>query len=578
MSIAILGLNFHHADSSACLVIDGNLIAAIAEERLTRSKRDSSFPKNAIKKVLEIANIDLKDLNYIAYSKNENANLIQKIRYGINNLNTSIPAYLTSKKRSKNNKNLIKKICDALGESFGNKLPEVIKVEHHLAHACSSYFNSNFDESLIFNSDGSGDFVSMSVFKGFGNKLQLLEKIFLPNSLGMFYTAVTQLIGFPGYGDEFKLMGLSAYGTPKYYEEMKKIFKIYPNGNFKLKPGYIKMHSGGESGNKNKKSEVFIEKMYTDKMVEIFGEAPKDCKKPTTRESDLAASAQKIFEEITLSKLSKYKRNSKNICLAGGCSLNGCLNTKIYTELDFKSQFVQPASTDDGTAVGAAFYVWNIYLSKESRFFMNDPYLGGQYKLVDSDLEKIKNDGFHIKEHSNFSKVINSAASSISSNEVIGWFQDRSEWGPRALGNRSILTNPANPDAKEIINKKIKRRESYRPFAPSVIEEELTKFFKLNLPSPFMNHVFDVKEEYRNILKAITHVDGSARVQTINKKISSKYHQLITEVGQRTGYPMVLNTSFNENEPIVENPMEAFNTFKRTDMDKLYVENYEISK
>ena len=578
MTSVILGLNLHHADTSACLVIDGKLKAAIAEERLTRKKRDSSFPINAIKKVLEIGNIELNEIDYIAYSRNEKANLKEKIIYSLKNLDTSMPAFIELNRRRKKNKNLVQIIGNKLGITLGKKLPHVIKVEHHLAHACSSYFNSNFDDSLVFSSDASGDFVSMSIYKGTENKLKLLEKIYLPHSLGMFYTSITQLIGFPGYGDEFKLMGLSAYGSPSYYEKMKNIFDFSSNGDFRIKPGYLKMHSGGESGNKNSLGEVFLDKLYTEKMIDIFGAPPLDCSKPTSREKDLAASAQKLFEEITIGKINKYKKISKNICLAGGCSLNGCLNTKLFTDLNFTSQFVQPASTDDGTAIGAAYYVWNILLTKKDRFHMNDPYLGGDYRLEQSDIKKIKDLGFKIKHYTNISDVVNSASEAISSNQVVGWFQGRSEWGPRALGNRSILTNPANPDAKDLINSKIKRRESFRPFAPTVVEEKLLDYFQLDLPSPFMNHVINVNEIYRDTFKAITHVDGTARVQTVNKEVSNLYHKLITSIGEKTGYPIVLNTSFNENEPIVEKPIEAIKTFKRTDMDKLFIENYEISK
>ena len=570
MTCCILGLNFHHSDSSACLVINGRLVAAISEERLTRNKRDSAFPINAIKLVLKIANLEYRDIDFIAYSRNERANFIKKLQYGINNFNTAFPALKENRRRRKKNINLEKKRANLLG-SKSNLKRKVVKVEHHLAHACSAYFNSKFGESIVFNSDGSGDFVSMSVYKGEENTLKLLDKTYLPNSLGMFYTAMTQLIGFPGYGDEFKLMGLSAYGKPTFYEQLKNIFIENDQGKISLQKGFINMHSGGISGQKSNNNELIIAKMYTKKLEKLLGKAPLNCDKPNDREMNIAASAQKLFEELTLNKLKKFTNYSNNICLAGGCSLNGLVNTKISEDLGFKNQFVQPASTDDGTAIGAAFFVWNLLLGNKDRYYMENCFLGQEYALSDREINEINNKGFHIVEHKNLASCINSAALSIASNEVIGWFQGRSEWGPRALGNRSILTNPANPNAKELINSKIKRRESYRPFAPSVLDSYVNNYFVENISSPFMNHVVKVKIEYRNILKAITHIDGSARIQTVTKEFNPTYYKLISKVYQYTKFPIVLNTSFNENEPIVEKPLEAFSTFERTNMDRVYI-------
>ena len=578
MSISILGLNLHHADSAACLIIDGKLIAAISEERLTRRKRDSSFPINAIKAVLSFSNLKYSDLDYIAYSRNEKANYLKKVIYGLKNTQTSLSAFSEHKKREKNSQNIEKRIADLLGLKSILRSPKVIKVEHHLSHACSSYFNSNFDKSLVFNSDASGDFVSMSLYKGEGNKLKLLNKTYLPNSLGMFYTAITQLIGFPGYGDEFKLMGLSAYGKPKYYQKLKYIFNENNKGNINIKNGYINMHSGSESGGKNDSKNIKIDRLYSKKLEKIFGKPPLNCNSPSNREKDLAASAQKIFEELTLKKIDNFKENYENICLAGGCSLNGLVNTKIAEEIGIKNHFVQPASTDDGTAIGAGFYVWNILLENQERYFMENCFLGFDYELKKQDLENIRESGFTVIEHKSLDNCINAAAHSISENKVIGWFQGRSEWGPRALGNRSIITNPANPNAKELINSKIKRRESFRPFAPSVLDEFVSHYFETDLLSPFMNHVVKVKKEFIGNLNAITHVDGSARIQTVNKYANPVYYKLISRVKNLTKFPIVLNTSFNENEPIVETPLEAFATFERTDMDKLFIGKIEISR
>tara|TARA_B100000212_G_scaffold288705_1_gene229791 strand:- start:1636 stop:3381 length:1746 start_codon:yes stop_codon:yes gene_type:complete len=578
MSISILGLNFHHADASACLLIDGKLIAAVAEERFSRIKRDSSFPINSIKNVLSYANLKFDDIDYIAYSRDESANYFNKLLYGIKNFNTAFEAFKEHKRRESDTKKLEVKIANLLGiECFKNKT-KLIKVEHHLCHGCSSYFNSNFDKSLVFNSDASGDFVSMSIYLGVGNKLKLLDKTFLPNSLGMFYSAMTQLIGFKGYGDEFKLMGLSAYGENVYYDFLKKIFIKNNKGLIKTRKGYINMHSGGKSGKKTSSETIKTEILFSKKLEDFFGPPPNDCKNPGNREKNIASSTQKLFEELTLNKIKKYSHYSENISLAGGCSLNGLVNTRIAEDLGLNNQFVQPASTDDGTAIGAAFYVWNIFLNKRSRFYMENCFLGIEYGLTKSDLKYIEKKNYKIVEHCSVDSTINSAALAISNNEVIGWFQGRSEWGPRALGNRSILTNPANPNAKELINRKIKRRESFRPFAPSVLDEFVQNYFETNLTSPFMNHVVKVRKEFIDILKATTHVDGSARIQTVNKKNNPLYYKLINKVKSYTKFPIVLNTSFNENEPIVEKPMEAFATFERTKMDRVYIGNIEVRR
>jgi len=573
--IKILGLNSYHGDSSACLVIDGKLISAVAEERFKREKHWSGLPIESIDYCLKEANLSIDDIDYIAVNRNPRANFLRKLIWTL----IHQPSSRLIKNRAENLRKILTIKEDVL--NYFNSKKKSIKVyyiEHHLAHAASTFFVSPFEESAILTIDGFGDFVSTLLAYGKGNKIYPIKRIFFPHSLGLFYLTITQFLGFWNYGDEYKVMGLAAYGKPVYLDKFRKILKLNKDGSgFKLDTSYFLHTSKGATSTWFNQKPV-IDRMFSDKFVKEFGQPREPNSEITERDMNLAASLQALTEEIYFSLLNYlYKiTKSKNICLAGGVALNSSANGKIFEKTPFKEIFIQPAASDDGGAIGAAFYLWNHILNQPRSFIMEHAYWGPRYSENEIELALKKNNLNYIKLEDD--KLLPKVAQDIADGKIVGWFQGRAEFGPRALGNRSIVVDPRRKEMKDILNERIKRREWFRPFAPSILEEEVSSWFEINYPEPFMIKTYKWKEEKRNLVPAVVHEDGTGRLQTVSKKINPRYWQLIKEFQNLTGIPVVLNTSFNENEPIVNKPEEAIDCFLRTKMDVLVLENFYVSR
>lgn len=576
----ILGINCFHADSSACLLIDGQLIGAIAEERLgPRIKHDSSFPINSINYLLSSNNLNLADVDIIALPRNTKSNLIAKFFYVLKNPLSSWGAVNEHFYRTFNSK----KEIDQFGLFFKKKLKfKIYNIEHHLAHIASSYYLSPYDkETTAISYDSSGDFVSMMIAKCEGNNIKINKRVFLPDSLGFFYTSICQYIGFKNFGEEYKVMGLAAYGEDNFSKEMNELVQFNHKNFYRLNRKFFNMHNGGRSGLLDNENNLVMRELYEKELFsKLFNSNPiEKLKEISKREMDLAKSAQIKFEEVALeSSKEAYKFNpfSKNLLLSGGCALNGLANTKIYNESKFENVFLQPASSDDGTSIGAAYYVWNNILKKKERYEIQHAFFGPKYE-DDYVYNFLKNNKYFYKKCDDNKHLTIEVAKIIAENHVIGWHQGRSEIGARALGNRSILANPGDPDMKNKINLKIKKRESFRPFAPSVLEEDSKRYFE-NIDSPFMTFVVKIKKEYLNKFPAITHVDGTSRLQTVTRDSNNLYYNLISEFKKITGYGMILNTSFNENEPIIDSPEQALSCFERTNLDYLVINKCILKK
>lgn len=577
---AILGLNAFHADSAACLLVDGKLVGAVAEERLgDRVKHTSDFPAEAVRWLLQDNGLKLSDVTHVAIPRDTSCNRMAKATWIAKNPVRGVAAALEHLSRSKKTTSMIEQLASICGEDPASVSFDTVNVEHHYAHIASSYFTSPFDGLTAgLSYDASGDFASAMMAKCEGTKIEVLDRVTLPNSLGFFYTALCQLIGFDQFGEEYKVMGLAPYGEDKYGDVMKRLVTLPENGWFGLGSGYFGMHEGGESGGVDEHGHLVMGRMYTDKLIRDLG-SPAKRDAVTQREMDIARSTQVRFEEAAVHCLKRLHRlvPSTNFVMAGGCALNGVANARILRDTPFETPYLHAAASDDGTCVGAAFSVWHDTLGKRERFHMEHAFWGPEYS-DERHRSAVENAGVEFREYSAEAELIEVAAQLIADGNVTGWYQGRSEWGPRALGQRSILANPAIPTMKETINLKIKRRESFRPFAPSVLREDVATYFEQDVYSPFMMHVAKIRAEWREKLPAVTHVDGTGRLQSVDPQSNPTYYKLISALKQRTGIGMVLNTSFNENEPVVDTPEQAVDCFLRTDMDVLCVGKYVLRK
>ena len=573
----ILGLNAYHGDSSACLLKDGKIINAIEEERIRRIKHWAGFPSESIKFCLKDAGITISDVDHITIGRNPSAHLGKKILSSLKKLAN----FQFIKDRVSNIKkvtSLKSEIAAGLGVSESSFRAEIKHIEHHRSHLASAFFVSPFDEAAILSIDGFGDFSSTMIAIGRGNKIEVLDSVTYPHSLGIFYTAFTQFLGFPWYGDEYKVMGLSPYGEPKYVDQMKKIVRLLDNGLFELDESYFIHSTEGVAMTWNNGA-PFIGRIYSDRMIKEFGQ-PRDKDETLTQyHKDLAASVQKHCEDVIFHILNHLQKRTglKNICIAGGVAQNSVANGKVLQLTDFENIYIPSAGYDAGTAIGSAFWHYHQILGMERKYFVRDAYFGAQYS--DDEIEReLKEAKVNYKRCSSDSETIEQTAQMLADGAVIGWFQGRTEFGPRALGNRSVLVHPGRPDAKDLINSKIKRRESFRPFAPSILREYVNEYFEQEDDVYFMEKVFPIRIEKRNGLPAVTHVDGSGRLQTVHKDVSPKYYALIDKFREKTGLPILLNTSFNENEPIVNHPKEAIDCFLRTEMDAIVLENCIVTR
>lgn len=573
----ILGINAYHGDSSACLLKDGKIINAIEEERIRRIKHWAGFPSEAIKFCLSDAGITIKDVDYITIGRNPSAHLKKKIFSSLKKLIN----YKFIKDRVANIKkvtSLKSELAKGLGVNEKDIRAEIKHIEHHRSHLASAFFSSPFKEAAILSVDGFGDFSSTMIAIGKDNKIEVLDSVTYPHSLGIFYTAFTQFLGFPYYGDEYKVMGLSPYGEPKYLDKMKDIVRLKEDGLFEINEDYF-IHSTEGVAMTWDNGAPFLGRVFSDKMIEIFGK-PRDKNEPLTQyHKDLAASVQQHCENVIFHLLNnlQLKTGLKNICIAGGVAQNSVANGKIKLMTAFENVYIPSAGYDAGTAVGSALWLYHQLLGNDNRVFVRDAYLGAHY--TNDEIEQVlKEANINYTRYNNDEETIEHTAELLANGAVVGWFQGRTEFGPRALGNRSVLVHPGRQDAKDLINSKIKRRESFRPFAPSILREYVNEYFEQDDDAFFMEKVFLIKPEKRAGLPAVTHVDGSGRLQTVHKDVSPKYYALIDRFREKTGLPILLNTSFNENEPIVNHPKEALDCFLRTEMDALVIGNFVVTR
>jgi carbamoyltransferase len=564
----ILGINAYHGDSAAALIKDGKVLAAIEEERIRRIKHWAGFPSESIKFCLKDAGISIEEIDYITIGRNPSAHLLKKFGSSIKKLIN--PRFL---KDRFSNINKVLSIKDELTNALNidrNKIKAPIKlIEHHRSHLASAFFASPFEESAIISIDGFGDFSSCMFGIGRGNKIKVLDSVTYPHSLGIFYTAFTQFLGFPYYGDEYKVMGLAPYGKPMYIDKLQDVIIKTKDGKFRLNEKYF-LHSTKGVAMTWENTAPFIERLYSDYLIDKFG-SPRNPKDPITEyHKDLAASVQKVCEDLIFHMLNYLQKltGMKNLCIAGGVSQNSVANGKIKENTDFENVYIPPAGYDAGNAIGSALWVYHQELGKNDRYFINNSFFGAHYS--DQEIEQIlKDKKIEYYCAKNEDELVEKTSEMLSNGAVIGWFQGRTEFGPRALGNRSVLTHPGRKDAKDLINSKIKRRESFRPFAPSILREYVNEYFEQEDDVFFMERVFKIRPEKRELIPAVTHVDGTGRLQTVHKDITPLYYKLIDKFRQKTGLPILLNTSFNENEPIVNSPIEALDCFLRTDMDAL---------
>lgn len=584
----IIGLNAFHGDASACLFIDGVMIAAVEEERFRRIKHWAGFPSESIKFCLKAGGVRLADIDAIAINSDSKAARGKKILYAL-----SGQASLALIKEKLKVREKRKSIDDYLGELFPGEVfnGTVEFVEHHLAHLASAYSVSPYEKASIISVDGFGDFASTAWGFGEQGAIDLQRRVFFPHSMGVFYQALTQYLGFPYYGDEYKIMGLAPYGEPKYRDLMDDIVSQEADGGFKLNLTYFQHHRkpiGYEWDNEAPQ----VSKMFDDRLNDLLGPARQPEEPLTQFHKDIARSVQDCYERTFFHMLnhlhaSHVKQQGspiENLAIAGGCGMNSVANGKVHLNTPYKNIYVQSAAGDAGGAIGAAVIAGQKRGIDASGFTMSHSYWGPEYdddslsELISQRQSDFDSADCEISFGLGIDLLSDRVSDSIIDGKVIGWFQGAMEWGPRALGNRSILGDPRRNDMKDILNLKIKRRESFRPFAPSVLKEEVVNWFESDGDVPFMMKVFQIKKEKRQEISAVAHVDGSGRLQTVTKEGNLRYYTLIRSFFSKTGVPMLLNTSFNENEPVVCTPEEAINCFLRTNMDVLVLGSHLIER
>lgn len=570
----ILGINAYHGDSSACILKDGIVIVASEEERFRRIKHWAGFPSEAIKFCLSEAGIDITQVDYITISRDPSANLHKKIIHAAKNLISvkTLKSRLANTKKVAGVKTELSKVFHVAEEQIK---AEVKNIEHHRSHLASAFFASPFNEAAILSIDGFGDFTSTMIATGKGKKIEVLDAVIYPHSAGIFYTSLTQYLGFPHYGDEYKVMGLAPYGEPKYVDLLKKVLIFKENGLFELDTKYF-THADVGVTMSWENGDPHIESIFSKELENLLGPARKQGEELTQKHKDIATSVQRVTEELIFHILNHLQKKTglENICIAGGVAQNSVANGKILEKTTFKNVYIPSAGHDAGTALGSALWLYNHILEKDRLPAIYNAYTGA--KSSNEEIEAcLKLQQVEYTKY-NDDELLNVVSDALVNGKVIGWFQGRAEFGPRALGHRSIIVDPRRTDAKELLNSKIKRRESFRPFAPSILEEYVSEYFEKTDKVPFMEKVYPIRKEKHGEIPAVTHVDGTGRLQTVEK--GDRYYDLIERFRQKTGTPILLNTSFNENEPIVNTPKEALDCYLRTEMDMLVMENCVISR
>jgi carbamoyltransferase len=573
----ILGVNAFHANSSACILKNNQVIFAIEEERINRIKNWSGFPIESIKMCLQHVDIKLNDLEFIALNRNSKSNLKQKVFFSIQNLNN----FKYALKKSKNLINLSNIESVFLKEFNLSKLkPKILFIDHHLAHIASSFLTNKLNNSAILSLDGFGDFASCAVGLADLNEIKIKHKVFYPHSLGILYQSITQLLGYKNYGDEYKVMGMSALGKNKFKKEFNEIISI-KDWNYKLNKNYFSYFDKGLNFN-FKNTKPFFPNLYNTNMLKLFGLNKKNIYQEELK-TDIACSLQLTFENCLFSILKYIEKNfnTKNLSYAGGCAMNSLANGKILQNTKFNNLSIHSASYDAGGAIGAAAYA---YLKNyKKKIIINSNYLGPEYnnyEIANILKQKKINSKFKVKFKENDKDIIKIIVKNLQQKKIIGLFKGRLEWGARALGNRSIIADPRGKNVKNLINKKIKLRENFRPFAPSILHEEAKKWFhfKKIKEVPSMMQVLRFKKNVKMISPAIRHVDNTGRLQTVKKSDNEFFYKLLSYFFKKTKIPILLNTSFNVQEPIVCKPIDAINCFKNSKMDCLILENFIITR
>ena len=629
----ILGINAYHGDAAAAIIRDGQLIAAVEEERFNRIKHCAGFPARSIEYCLQAAGIAIEDVEHIGISRNPSANLHKKVlavakRAAVgsqsvvsgfsrrveapeapsraiaedeeistngngNGNGVRFARQLASRLRNAAKvRDLKNEIAKALGVPASRLRAQFHNIEHHRAHLASAFFASSFDRAALLSIDGFGDFVSTMWAEGAGDSINVLGRVEYPHSIGILYTATTQFLGFPHYGDEGKVMGLAPFGQPRFIDQFREIVSTEPGGKFRLNLNYFRHASAGVEMTWDGGSPK-IGQIFSGEYGRAFGPAREPGWQLTDRESDIAASLQLRLEEIAFHVLNHLQDETglTDLGLAGGVAYNSVMNGKILTHTPFRRIFVQPAAGDSGTALGVCYQIWNDLgrqrakgkgesAKDASSFALSSlplaPYSGPEFSAdeirrelesVDLEYESLSDD-----------ETVERAARNIADGLIVGWFQGRMEFGPRALGNRSILADPRRSNMKEILNERIKKREPFRPFAPSILAEHVPDYFDQTHPAPSMLMVYAIKPEQRAKIPAVTHIDGSGRLQTVTCDLNERFYRLIGSFHRLTGVPIVLNTSFNENEPIVCTPRDAIDCFLKTRIDVLYLGNYAVRR
>lgn len=589
----ILGISCYYHDAAAVLLHDGVLVAAAEEERFTRKKHDYDFPKNAIRFCLDQSGIEGNDLDYVVFFEKPFRKLDRILMMTLQTYPQSWKVFRESMITWMVDKLWI---ATKLQDELGIGKEKVLFSEHHLSHAASAYLCSPFDEAAILTVDGVGEWVTATHGVGHGNNIKLNGQIEFPHSIGLLYSAFTAFLGFEVNEGEYKVMGMAPYGEPRYVDKVWKLVNQNRDGSFSLDMDYFSFHHSSDKTYNRKFVQLFGEPRQEKSLFftegtgfpKYFGTPPsnyRELSKLNQHYADIASSIQKVTEELLLGMAKNLRKTTglTRLCMAGGVALNSVANTRILNESGFEELYVQPSAGDGGGALGAALWAYNTLLGKPRNFRMDHAYWGRSNSEGEIG-DFLRENKIPHRHFENQDQLLDQVVQRLISAKVVGWSQGRFEWGPRALGSRSILADPRNPDMKDIVNAKIKFREPYRPFAPSVLAGCAERYFELpnamkHSPARYMLYVVPVKEKEQSTLPAITHVDGTGRLQTVFKEQSSRYYSLIERFGQATGVPVVLNTSFNlKGEPIVNTPANAFNTFSKSEMDTLVLENFMIDK
>ena len=580
----ILGLNAYHGDAAACVLRDGALVAAVEEERFRRIKHWAGFPSESIRYCLAEAGVALAEVNHIAINSDPKASLWRRLAFAA--LSRPDPKLILDRLLNQRRRSSVQSDLETAfpGQAFHGA---VHRVEHHLAHMASAFFASPFPQAAVVSIDGFGDFASAAWGRGDDDGLSLEGRVSFPHSLGAFYQAITQFIGFPHYGDEYKIMGLAPYGAPRFMDEMRRIVRLHDDGSFSLDLSYFRHHKE-KIAYQWRDGAPHVGALYSDALEDLLGPPRRDGEALDQRFIDIARSAQTIYEETLFHLLGKLhaRYGEDSLALAGGCAMNSVANGKITLRTPFKRLYIPAAAGDSGGAVGAALHIARQVErpTDVAARFIDHAYWGPQDSadsikaLLQRRSADIAAASCAVATVSDEAQLFRLTAETIAAGRVVGWFQGRMEWGPRALGARSIVCDPRRADMKQILNAKIKRRESFRPFAPSILAEQTGEWFEIDADVPFMTQVFQIRNEKRAQIPAVTHVDGSGRLQTVKRTANPRYYGLISAFHALTGVPMVLNTSFNENEPIVCRAEEALDCFLRTSMDVLVLGDVMLTR